>query len=68
MALKMFSKNPDGQRDRGDLVRGLISLAICIGALTAADHSFDNQQRMLFFIIVGLANFFVTIGIVFKEV
>jgi hypothetical protein len=64
----MFSKNPDGERDRGDLVRGLISLAVCIGALTAADHSFDNQQCMAFFLITGLANFFVVIGIFFKEV
>jgi hypothetical protein len=68
MALKMFQKNPDGQRDRGDLVRGLIALVICIAALAAADHSFDNLQRLVFFLLVGLGNFFLTIGIVFKEV
>ncbi len=68
MALKMFQKNPDGERDRGDLIRGLIALAVCIAALVGADHSFDDQQRMGFFLIVGLGNFFLTIGIVFKEV
>jgi hypothetical protein len=68
MALKMFQKNPDGQRDRADLVRGLIALVVCIAALVGADHSFDNQQRMIFFLLVGLGNFFLTIGIVFKEV
>jgi len=67
MALQMFQKNPDGLADRADRIRGLISLAICIGSLTCADHSFDNQQHMAFFMITGLGFFFMTIGIVFKE-
>ncbi len=67
MALQMFQKNESGLADRGDKIRGLISLAICITSWSIAYHSFDNQQTLIFWMITGFFNFLVTIGIVFKE-
>lgn len=67
MALQMFQKNKSGLADRGDKIRGLIAVALCIGSFTAANYSFHDQQQLVFFMITGLMNMLVALGIVFKE-
>ncbi|MDZ4833946.1 MAG: hypothetical protein SGJ27_09220 [Candidatus Melainabacteria bacterium] len=64
--IPMFQPDPSGLASISDRVRGCITLVITIASLTAANYAVDNQW-LAFFMINGMLNFLVTIGIVFKE-
>lgn len=66
MAMKLFEKNPDGLASVADRIRGLTSLACCIGSFVGANYA-QNVQWQVFFMIVGILTMCLTIGIVFKD-
>lgn len=66
MPSPLFEKNPDGLASVGDRIRGCISVVICISSLTCANYSTDNQW-LAFFMLTGMLNMLVTIGIMFKD-
>jgi len=66
MPSPLFEKNPDGLASIPDRIRGCISLVVCITSFTCANYSTDNQW-VTFFMIMGVLNMCVTLGIMFKD-